>query len=277
MVEPVETSPPVVEPDPVVEPVETRPKRRFGWLIALAIIAVLVAGFFAADAVVRQVATGYVHDRVVEALRLDPATPVDVDLGAGSVILQAASGSLDEITVHADEIAFGELTGEAQLVATDVPLDRTRPIGTLAITVTVTEENVRKLASFVSASELKSIDLRDGVVRIGAELDVIFSVVPVSVDLVPSAVEGRISFDPTTVVIGGEEISVHTMGESGAFAGIAGVLDSLDFCVASSLPQALSVADADVVGTDLVIVIEGDGTALADPALTTLGSCPEGR
>ncbi len=191
MVEPVETR-------PVVEPVETKPKRRFGWLIALAVIAVLVAGFFVADAVVRQVATGYVHDRVVEALRLDPATPVDVDLGAGFVILQAASGSLDEITVHADEIAFGEITGEARLVATDVPLERTRPVGTLAITVTVTEENVRKLASFISASELKSVELRDGVVRIGAEFTVIFSVIPVSVDLVPSAVARAIRLDPTT-------------------------------------------------------------------------------
>ena len=261
----------------MVEPVETRPKRRFGWLIALAIIAVLVAGFFVADAVVRQVATGYVHDRVVEALRLDPATPVDVDLGAGSVILQAASGSLDEITVHADEIAFGEITGEARLVATDVPLERTRPVGTLAITVTVTEENVRKLASFISASELKSVELRDGVVRIGAEFNVIFSVIPVSVDLAPSAVAGAIRLDPTAVVIGGEEISVHAMRDGGEFPGIAGVLETLDFCVASYLPQALRLADVDVVGTDLVIVIEGDGTALADPALTTLGSCPGGR
>lgn len=271
-------SEPAQATEPASEPVETLPRRRrrLGWLIALAIVlVVIVAGFFIADAVVRQLATGYVRDRVVEVLKLDPATPVDVDLGAGSILLQAASGSLDEITVHAGEITFGEITGEAQLVATAVPLERSRPVGTLAITVTVTEENVRKLASFISASELKSIDLRDGVVRVGAEFNVIFFVIPVSVDLVPSAVEGGISFDPTTIILGEEEISVQDLRDSPEFRALAGqLLDSRDFCVASYLPQALSIADVDVVGTDLVVVIDGDGTALADPALATLGACP---
>lgn len=263
----------------VATPAPPKRKRRLGWLIALVIVlVVLVIGFFVADAVVRQIATGYVRERIVEVLKLDPATTVDVDLGPGSILLQAASGSLDEVTVHAGEITFGEITGEAQLVATAVPLDSSRPVGTLGITVTVTEANVRKLASFISASELTSIDLRDGVVRVGAEFNVVFFVIPVSVDLVPSAVEGGISFDPTTIILGDEEIAVQDLRDSPEFRALAGeLLDSRDFCVASYLPQALSITDVDVVGTDLVVVINGDGTALADPALATLGACPEGQ
>jgi hypothetical protein len=254
-----------------------RRKRRLGWLIALVIVlVVLVAGFFIADAVVRQVATGYVREQIVEVLGLDPATPVEVDLGSGSILLQAARGSLDAINVHADEITFGDISGEAQIVATAVPLDSRQPVGTLGVTVTVTEQNVRKLAEFMSASELKSIDLQDGVVRVGAEFNAIFFVIPISVDLVPSAVEGGISFDPTTIILGEEEISVQDLRDSPEFRALAGeLLDSRDFCVASYLPRALAISDVDVVGSKLVVVITGDGTALGDPALSTLGTCPE--
>lgn len=267
----------MTESDLVVTPAPPKKRRHLGWLIALVIvIVVLVVGFFIADAVARQFATGYVRDRIIEVLKLDPETPVDVDLGSGSILLQAATGSLNEIRVHADEITFGEITGAAELVATGVPLDSSRPVDTLGITVTVTEANVRKLASFISASELKSIDLQDGVVRVGAEFNVIFFVIPVSVDLVPSAVEGGISFDPKTIILGEEEISVQDLRDSPEFRALAGeLLDSRDFCVASYLPKALSITEVEVVGTDLVVVISGDGTALADPSLATLGTCPE--
>ena len=60
--------------------------------------------------------------------------------------------------------------------------------------------------------------------------------------------------------------------ELGALGGE--LLDSRDFCVARYLPQALSVADVDIVGTDLVVVIEGDGSALDGPGFATLGTCP---
>jgi hypothetical protein len=258
-------------------PVEPKRKRRFGWIIALAIVVVvLVAGFFVADAVVRQIATGYVRDRIVSVLSLDPATPIDVDLGSGSMLLQAARGSLDELSVHADEITLGDITGEVELSATGVPLNSSAPLNTLGITVTVTEQNVRKLASFLSASELKSIDLQDGVVRVGTEFNLIFFTLPVSVDLLPSAVEGGISFDPVTIVLGDQEISVQDLRDSPEFRALAGeLLDSRDFCVASYLPEALTIADVDVVGSDLVVVINGDGLALGDPALATLGTCPE--
>lgn len=271
---PVETS--VVE-RVETPPVETKRKRRIGWIIAVAIVAVvLVAGFFVADAVVRQIATGYVRDRIVSVLSLDPATPVDVDLGSGSILLQAARGSLDELSVHADEITLGDITGEVELSATGVPLDSSVPLDTLGITVTVTEQNVRKLASFLSASELKSIDLQDGVVRVGTEFNLIFFTLPVSVDLQPSAVEGGISFDPVTIVLGDQEISVQDLRDSPEFRALAGeLLDSRDFCVASYLPEALTIEAVDVVGSDLVVVINGDGLALGDAALTTLGTCPE--
>lgn len=275
-VEPVET-PAADAPTVVVEtPAPAKKKRRFGWIIALVIVlVVLVIGFFVADALVKQYATGMVRDQIRSVLKLDPETPVDVDLGPGSVLLQAARGSIDQVNVAIDELTFGEVTGAARLTATSVPLDSSKPVEGLGIEVTVSEANVRKLASFISASELKSIDLQDGLVRVGAEFDLIFFVLPVQVDLETSAVDGGIAFDPKTILLGGEEISVQDLRDNPEFAALAGpLLDSQVFCVSSYLPQALVIDDVDVVGSNLVVSIDGDGTALGDPSLSTLGTCP---
>lgn len=261
----------------VVETTEPpKRKRRFGWLIALGIVlVVLVVGFFVADALVKQYAAGLVRERIIQVLGLEPGTPVEVDLGPGSVLLQAVTGSIDRVDVQIDELTFGEVTGAATLTATSVPLDMNQPVETLGIEATLTEENVRKLASFISASELKTIDLQDGVIRVGAEFNVLFIVLPVTVDLVPGAAEGGISFTPETIILGEDEISVQDLRDSPEFSALAGdLLNSRVFCVASYLPQALAVDDVDVVGSSLVVSINGDGTALGDPSLSTFGTCP---
>lgn len=268
----VEVTPTVV----LVEAPPPRKKRRWGWIIALAIVlVVLIFGFFVADAFAKQYATSYVRDRIVQVLGLDPQTPVDVDLGGGSVILQAITGSIDEVNVQIDEITFGDLTGSAQITARNVPLDGSQPVEKLGIVVTVTEENVRKLAGFLSGLELQSIELGDGLIRIATEFNLFIFTIPVAVDLLPTAKDGGINFDPQTVLLGEDEISVADLRASPQFRALAGdLLNSQQFCVANFLPTALTIDKVDVVGTELVVSINGDGTALSDPGLSQVGVCP---
>jgi hypothetical protein len=261
----------------VVEPAAPKKKRRFGWIIALVVVViVLVIAFFVADALAKQFATAYVKERIVEVLKLEPGTPVDVDLGSGSILLQAASGAISEVNVHVDELSFGDITGEATLVATSVPLDSSKPVDDLGIVVTVTEDNVQKLRSFISGIDLKSIELDNELIRVTTEFNIFVATIPVSVDLAPSAKDGGISFDPVTIFIGDEPISVADLRASPEFQALAGdLLKSQDFCVAGYLPEALSIDDVDVVGSALRVSITGDGTSLSDPALSELGSCPD--
>ena len=44
-------------------------------------------------------------------------------------------------------------------------------------------------------------------------------------------------------------------------------------CVNESLPIALTIVDVDVVDTDLVLKINGDGVVMAGPELSTPGTC----
>ena len=282
MAEPI-TSVPAVASTEVISPVvivtdpPKRKRRRWiGVLIGLFVLVVLlVVGFFVGDAYAKRYATDLVRTRIIEVLGLDPKSDVDVDLGEGSVLLQAVRGGLDEVTVRVPEITFGEITGTATLVATKVPLDSTQPVDTLRITATVDEENVKKLSGFLSGIQLNDIELADELIRIHSEFSLIFFTLPVAVDLQPTAVDGGINFDPVTILLGDDEISVADLRASPQFSAIAGdLLASRDFCVASSLPKALVIDDVDVVGKTLVISINGDGTALAGPGLSEMGTCP---
>lgn len=274
----VETTPKTAATQVVlVEDLPPRKRRRWiPWLIGtVVLLGLLVVGFFVADELVRQYATGYVKERIAEVLKLDPGTPVDVDLGEGSVLLQAASGALNEVNVAVPSVQFGDLTGSAQIRATGVPIDSAQPVETLRITVTVTETNVRKLAGFLSGIELKSIELEDGLIVVGTELNVVFFTVPVTVALAPSASDGGISFEPTTLTLNNQTVSVDDLRTNPLVGALAGqLLASRTVCVASYLPKALIISDVDVVATNLVVQISGDGVALSDPGLATFGTCP---
>ncbi len=280
MAEPIAASPSVPVPQaetlPLPSAEKPRKRRRWGWIVALiVVVALLIAAFFVADALARRFASGYVRDQIIQAVHLDPATPVDVDLGSGSLLLQAATGGINDVTVTIEEVAFGALTGSMVITASNIPLDSSRPVETLDIVVTFSESDVQKLAGYLSGIELNSIELSDGLITVGTEFSLLFVSVPVSVDLAPSANDGGISFDPQTITLADNEISVKDLRDSPLFSALAGdLLSSRDFCVATYLPSALTVTQVDVADSTLVVTLNGDGVALGDPAFSTAGTCP---
>lgn len=244
-------------------------------VILVVVLALLVVAFFVADGFAKRYATAYVRDSIVKVLGLDPKTPVQVDLGGGSMILQAITGGIDTVTVDVPALSFGELSGAAHLVATNVPLDGSKPLDELGITLTVSQDNVRKLGKFLSGADLKQIDVGDGVITIGTDFTVVFFTVPVSVGLEPSAKDGGINFDPKTITLGSNTISVADLRGNPQLSALAGdLLKSQQVCVAQYLPTDLAVDDVHVSGSDLVVGINGDGATLGGAGLSTLGTCP---
>lgn len=262
----------------VFETEAPKKRRRWPWILTIVLVVIaglLVAGFFIAEKYVREYAENYAREKIVSVLALPEDTPVIVTLGEGSIILQALSGAIGEVNVEAGGVTFGQLTGDAVITATKVPLDGSQPVGTLDITMTISEENVRTLAGSLSGLELSSIELQDGVIAIGSEFNIFnIIVIPVAVDLAPAAKDGAITFDPVTIYLGEDQISVADLRNSPEFSSLAGdLLRTQTVCVADSLPQALTVVDVQVVGTDLVVKVNGDGTPLSGPGLSTMGTC----
>jgi hypothetical protein len=270
------SSEPTTAPLVVIETTPAPPKKRrwIGWAIAGGVLVILlVVAFFVADSLARQYATGIVRERILTALKLDPATPVDVDLGDGSLLLQALAGRVNDVTVGIDTLTVGEVTGSAVLTARGVPLNESQPVEELGAVVTISEASVQQLSEYLSGIDLDSIELGRGVITVGTELSILFITLPVTVDLVPSAVDGAVRFTPETITLDDQNISVDDLRNNPIIGGLAGsLLNSQDFCVAASLPAALVVTDVQVVASDLVVTITGDGASLGE--LGTTGTCP---
>ena len=268
---------------PVVPPAEPAPprKKRRGGLIALIVIGVLVLlaviGFFVAESFAKDYARDYVRGRIVEVLQLPADAEVAVDVGGGSIILQALAGRIQTVEVDVPEVSFGTLVGSARIHAEGVPLDETAPVDELGITFSVDEEDVAALAGNLSGLELSSVELEEPAIVVASVFSLFGIEIPVGMSIVPSAAEGDIVFTPSAITLGDDEYTVEEVEENGFFAALAGpLLQQQSACIADQLPAALVLTDAAVAGERLRLVISGDGAALGGPGLSTLGTCPAG-
>lgn len=253
-----------------------RPRRRSrSWIVAVVVLVVLIVAGVVADAAARAVAAESITAGIRTALGVDQAVPVSVDLGPGSILAQAAAGRLDRVDVAIDSVDLGEVTGRAVLSATGVPLDSSKPMKTLDVRVTLGEDDVRTLSTYLSGVDLTSVRLTDGVIRVGSNLAALFVSVPVTVDLQPAAAPDGISFTPTGIVVAGNPISVDALRSSPEFGDLASsLLASRNVCLAQYLPRSLTVSDAVVVASELVVTLDGDGATLGGADLSTKGVCP---
>ena len=257
---------------------EAKPKRpRLIWgIIGGLVIVILIVGVVLVETVGRSVATQLVRDKIVASLGLESNDGVAVDLGSGSLIVQALTGGVDVVTVDIDSFEVNGITSSARLVATEVPLNQSKPLETLAIDVTMPGNQIDKLAGSLSGLELDSIELNGSAIRVSTVFELLFIRIPVAVDLLPVAAGDAIAFEPQSVLLGDEEISVADLRENRLFSGLAGsLLDSREFCVASSLPTALVIDEVDVKGTDLVIRLSADGIPLDDAKWAQYGTCAD--
>lgn len=266
-----------VEP---VQPEQTeapKPKRR-GWVIALIVVAaVLVLGivaFFVAEALAKDYARGYVRDRIVEVLQLPDDAAVDVDLGGGSIILQALAGRVDQVDVDVPEVALGELSGAVRLHAEGVPLDEMQPVDVLGIDFAIGADDLTALGQATDEAA-PTFEFVEGEVLLSSELAIFGASIPLSLTLEPSAAEGNLVLTPTSITLGSETFE---SGDDDSFFGqlLSSLFQPQNLCIAGSVPQALVLTDAAIDDTELVLTFTADGAAFGGPELSTPGSCPQG-
>jgi hypothetical protein len=268
-------TPELSEPVAAGQPLARSKRRGLGWLIALIMTAVLVVGLWiAGDIVGRNYAEQFVRGKIIEVFALPADTELGVTIGEGSIIAQAISGRIDSVTVVADDLAFGGLAGDVVIVATGIPLDGAQPLDTLRVRLTAGEAELQALSKNLSGVEAATIELRDSSIAIGTEYTLFTFTVPIGVELEPAVVDGQLSFQPVTITVNGNEISVEDL-TSGPLGGIAGpLLGAQSLCISEYLPVALTLTDARVMRGQLIVELSGDGAALGGAEFTTMGSCP---
>jgi hypothetical protein len=262
------------EPQPQPQRQPNKGRRLIGWGIALGVLVVLlVVGYVVGEAAARSYATGLVRDELATAFDLDAGHPMDIDFGGGSLLLQAASGTVDGVDVAIDDVPLGDITGDITLAATGIPLDTEQPAKTIAATATVDEANVAKLRDYLSGVQLDSITLGDGVIDVATTVKALFLSVPVSASIAPSAADGELVFTPESITVNGAVVSIDDL-RSGPLASVAsGFLGSRSFCIAQYLPSAITLDDVSVTGDDLVLEFSGENVALGGSGLSATGTC----
>lgn len=252
-----------------------RPRRRLRiWLIVLISLLVLVAiALVVGERLARDYAAGVVRDKVATALNVPDPNDVGVTFGEGLFLLQVARGSIDELNVDIASVDLGELSGAATAVAHGVPIDGTSPVGDATIDFTIPEDKLTALASTFTAGVVDQIGITDGVVSLETSLDVLAFSVPISLGFTPSADSGDIVFTPASIELNGATLTADQVRE-GPFASVAApLLEPRPFCVASSLPEALTLDNAAVASDGFVLTFTGSEISLNEADLAVTGTC----
>jgi len=259
---------------PPPAPVRRR-RRKAPWILGglIVLLLLLVAAYVVAEVLIRDYATDRVKTQVSQGLGVERD---DVDVAfAGSMVLQAIRGTIGQADVTVDDASFGPLTGDLDIRAQGVPLDSTQPVEQLDITMAVTEENVGKLADYLSGLEVADIALEEPEIVVESEFSLFGVSVPIHLGLEPAAVEsGAIGFTPSSIEVAGRRLAADDLRSSEFGALAQPILEQREVCIAEYLPEALTLQEVDVGGEELGARFTGTDVLLSEDELTAVGSCP---
>lgn len=268
---------PVEPAQPAPAQPEAPAKRRRRWPIVVAVVVgvLLILGivaFFVAEAIAKDYARDYVRAKIVAVLALPDDADVDVELGSGSIILQALAGRVDEVDVDVPDVAFGAMSGAVRLHAEGVPLDESQPVEVLRIDVALGADDLAALGQ--GAEGAPTYEFAEGEVRLSSEFVLFGAAIPLGLSLEPSAADGALVLTPTSVTIGEETFDADSSDDSFFGQIVAQLFQPQTMCIAASVPQAFVLADASIDDAELVLAFTGDGASFGGPELTTPGVCP---
>lgn len=258
----------------VVEVPRKRRRGRRALIAIIAIVVLLIVAFFVADYYAKKYATGYVQQQVATALDLSSTAPVDVNLGSGSILLQAATGQIDDVTVTVNPLVIDGYTGSATLTAEGVPLSSTTPVRDLHVSVDIPEATITKAIATVPA--LARYDPKVTIARDRVAVNGTVSVFgfdqSVGVTLKPQVNAGEPSLTILTAQFDGATVSIPQLDNY-----IPGLSDALQsgtsLCIANALPKAFVLTGISLKGQSLVSTFTGNGVELNSASLAQKGTC----
>jgi hypothetical protein len=262
--------------EPAADPSASPKKKRRGWIIALVIVGVLlvlgVVAFVVADLVAKSYARDYVRAQVIEVLKLPEDSRVDVDLGGGSILLQALAGRVQTVDVDVPDVALGTLSGDLSLHGEGVPLDSMKPVETLGIEFGIGADDLAALGGGGEDAPVYAFDGED--VTLSSDFELFGATVPWGLSLTPSAEAGDLVLTPTSLTLGSQTFEADDSDDSFWGQIVDALLQPQTLCLKSSVPQALTLAEASVENEQVLLRFDGSGQALGGEAFQAPGTCP---
>jgi hypothetical protein len=259
----------------VVEVPRKKHRGRNALIVLVVVVVVLVALFFVGDYFAKKYATNYVREQVASSLGLPSTAPVEVNLGSGSILLQAATGHINDVNVTVNPIVLDGLTGSASLVAHGVPLNQTTPVKSLEVTVFVPSSTVATAISRVpSVAALKpKVTLSGRHISVSGTIYLLGFPQGVGATLTPKVTNGNPSFAIDSATFDGATVSASVLDRY--LPGLTGLLESgTSLCIANDLPKAFTLSSVTISGQSIISTFTGNGVELNSAALAQKGTCP---
>ncbi|MCU1635209.1 MAG: hypothetical protein JWQ68_448 [Cryobacterium sp.] len=245
-------------------------KRGVGGLVAASVVLLaLVGAYFIADSLLRGYAERRVKQEITSNLPDNVTGDPAVSLGGISVIAQYLSGRFERVEVRAPELRVDEAVVSVHLVATDVPVDTSRPVGSIRGTVDLGEDSVNALLTAAAVPGKPVLTLGNGEVTYIGSIAALGFPIEYRATAVPEAQGGSVVFRPT----GAEVVTgVGSLDLSGMLQRILGQ-QPISICVAEYLPLGVELTGVDVTPERARITLHAPALVLSPDALRTLGSC----
>ena len=249
-----------------------RRRSRWPWLVAAAsvlvllIVAVVVAERFARTAVEDEVRT-----RVVAALDLPADQPLDVEV-AGLVLPQLIAGTLDELTVSSDDIAWGGLSGAVRVTAEGVAIRGEQGAREARARIVLDEDELRAVLARIDGFPEGEVTLDPPDLRLSTELRLFALAVPLGIELTPSADAGELVLDPGTLTLADATVDLDELRDRFGDAASA-VTGPWRICLADRLPSGVTLPGGEVTASGLVGAVYVDPAIVDDAALQAPGTC----
>jgi hypothetical protein len=251
--------------------VPRRRRRRWPWVLLVVVVLLALAVVFGGDAIARPLAAQLVSQRIGAALGTDPSK-LDVTFSSTPLPIQLLDGRVDSVDVRDPGVTLGPLTGDATIHAEGVPLDQSAATQKLRITFAIDQEHLDSLAKAFGQGYVQSAAFQGADVVTSGRVTVLGASLQLGITLQPGAVDGKLAFTPTGIVLNGQTITVDQLKQNAFLKGIAGELaQQQTVCIADHLPKAVTITSVAVRGGALVATATGDGAVLSQ--LGTKGTC----
>lgn len=230
------------------EPPRRRTRRTTLIVTAVIVVATLLVGFIAADRVV-----DFTTEQKIAA-SLEPYGDADVNVEGFPVLTQMAGGTLDTVHVTADRAQYENVDfTDVDAKLFDVPVDTSRPIGTVEASAVIPLSTIDSLATeHASLPEGMAFTTVDSGLYLQGSLlgqDLL-------IGIESKAESRRAVVNATSIRLGSAEVDIDSL-PSFLTSSISDIVIDLDF-----LPVGLELTDIETTDAGLEISLHGTGVSV---------------
>jgi hypothetical protein len=240
-------------------------------IVALSVIALVVV-YFIADAIARTYAENRVKQEITNSFPAGMTGDVDVAIGGFSVIGQFLVGDFERVQLTSSNLAVNGATAAVDVVATDVPTNTAKQIGSVTGTVDLDQKSLNILLSKAVNVPDATLELRKGDVSYAGSIEVLGMPIGYTATAIPQAAGDTLYLTPTSAEL---TSALGSLDVSGIVQLILGQ-KPVAICVAEYLPKGVGLTSVDVTPERLQITLSSNTLSLSPDALSTVGSCAAG-